>query len=78
MDVATFEGPLVGRLIPEARTARAIALGGFVLLGSLILWASAKVSVPFWPQMALMKTAGTAQARSSAGCERAMRATARL
>lgn len=49
MSAVSLNRPLVGRFIPGEGIARAAALAGFAVLGSLILWASAKVSVPFWP-----------------------------
>jgi biotin transport system substrate-specific component len=49
MSAVAVERPLVGRFIPEEGARRVAALAGFAVLGTLILWASAKVSVPFWP-----------------------------
>jgi biotin transport system substrate-specific component len=56
MAAATLNQPLVGRLVPDEGAARIAALAGFALLGSLILWASAKVSVPFWPVPMTLQT----------------------
>jgi biotin transport system substrate-specific component len=52
--------PLVGRFIPNEGAARIAALVGFAILGSLILWASAKVSVPFWPVPMTLQTGAVA------------------
>lgn len=49
MSAVSLNRPLVGRFIPGEGLARAAALAGFAIVGSLILWASAKISVPFWP-----------------------------
>jgi biotin transport system substrate-specific component len=54
-DVAAAR-PLIGRLIPDEGAARMAALAGFAVLGSLLLWASAKVSVPFWPVPMTLQT----------------------
>ena len=35
-------------------------LAGFAILGSLILWASAKISVPFWPVPMTLQTGAVA------------------
>ena len=40
--------PLLGRLWPTVQTNLAVKVAT-VVAGSLLLWASAKVSVPFWP-----------------------------
>jgi biotin transport system substrate-specific component len=56
MSAIALNRPLVGRWIPEGGLARAAALAGFALLGSLILWASAKISVPFYPVPMSMQT----------------------
>jgi biotin transport system substrate-specific component len=52
--------PLVGRFIPNEGAARIVALAGFAILGSLILWASAKISVPFWPVPMTLQTGAVA------------------
>jgi biotin transport system substrate-specific component len=52
--------PLVGHIIPGEGGARIAALAGFALLGSLILWASAKISVPFWPVPMTLQTGAVA------------------
>jgi biotin transport system substrate-specific component len=56
MSAIAISRPLVGHFIPEEGTARIIALAGFAVLGSLILWASAKISVPFWPVPMTLQT----------------------
>lgn len=52
--------PLIDRIVPEEGVARAAALFGLVVLGSLILWASAKISVPFWPVPMTLQTGAVA------------------
>lgn len=52
--------PLVDRFIPGQGAARMTALVGFAVLGSLILWASAKISVPFWPVPMTLQTGAVA------------------
>lgn len=49
MSAIALRRPLVGRFVPDEGVARLAALAGFAVLGSLVLWASAKISVPFWP-----------------------------
>ena len=49
MSAVAIGGPLVGRFVPEEGAGRWLALAGFAVFGTLILWVSAKVSVPFWP-----------------------------
>ncbi len=56
MSAVAVEGPIVGRFIPESGSARLVAYAGFAILGSLILWASAKISVPFWPVPMTLQT----------------------
>ena len=51
---------LVGRFIPDAGAPRAVAVVTAVVLGSLILWASAKISVPFWPVPMTLQTGAVA------------------
>jgi biotin transport system substrate-specific component len=60
MNAVAIEGPLVGRFIPEYGSARLVAYAGFAILGSLILWASAKISVPFWPVPMTLQTGAVA------------------
>ncbi len=56
MSAIAISGPLVGRFIPDEGVPRAAALAFFAVLGSLILWASAKISVPFWPVPMTLQT----------------------
>jgi biotin transport system substrate-specific component len=56
MAAITLSRPLVGHFIPDEGLPRLAALGFFAMLGSLILWASAKISVPFWPVPMTLQT----------------------
>jgi biotin transport system substrate-specific component len=56
MPAITLSRPLVGRFIPDEGVPRLAALAFFAILGSLILWASAKISVPFWPVPMTLQT----------------------
>lgn len=60
MTAIAVSRPLVRHFIPEEGTARIVALAGFAVLGTLILWASAKVSVPFWPVPMTLQTGAVA------------------
>ena len=60
MAAIAANGPLVGRFIPDEGASRLVALAGFAILGSLILWASAKISVPFWPVPMTLQTGAVA------------------
>jgi biotin transport system substrate-specific component len=60
MSAIATEGPLVGRFVPEDSAGRIAALAGFAIIGSLILWASAKISVPFWPVPMTLQTGAVA------------------
>jgi biotin transport system substrate-specific component len=60
MTIAAVKQPLIGRFVPEESARRALALAGFAVLGSLILWASAKVHVPFWPVPMTLQTGAVA------------------
>jgi biotin transport system substrate-specific component len=60
MSAIATEGPLVDRFVPEDSAGRMAALAGFAILGSLILWASAKISVPFWPVPMTLQTGAVA------------------
>ena len=60
MSAIAVSRPLVGHFIPEEGAARIAALAGFAVLGSLILWASAKISVPFWPVPMTLQTGAVA------------------
>ncbi len=57
MSAIAVSRPLVGHFIPEeSGAARLAAYAGFAILGSLILYASAKISVPFWPVPMTLQT----------------------
>jgi biotin transport system substrate-specific component len=60
MSAIAVSRPLVGHFIPAEGSARMLALAGFAILGSLILWASAKISVPFWPVPMTLQTGAVA------------------
>src|SRR3712207_4614320 len=60
MSAVALNTALVDRFIPEAGVRRAAALAGFAVLGTLILWASAKISVPFWPVPMTLQTGAVA------------------
>ena len=60
MSAIATEGPLVDRFVPEDSAGRIAALAGFAIIGSLILWASAKISVPFWPVPMTLQTGAVA------------------
>ena len=67
MSALALNRPLVGRFIPDEGAARIVALAGFAVLGSLILWASAKVSVPFWPVPMTLQTGAVAMIGAAYG-----------
>ena len=52
--------PLVGHVLPSEGAARLAAMVGMALFGSLILYASAKISVPFWPVPMTLQTGAVA------------------
>ncbi|HEX2257704.1 MAG TPA: biotin transporter BioY [Afifellaceae bacterium] len=56
MSAAAARGPLVGRFIPDEGAARLAAYVGLAIAGTLLLWLSAKVKVPFWPVPMTMQT----------------------
>jgi biotin transport system substrate-specific component len=56
MNAASASRPLVDHILPEQGAARHAAVVGMVLLGAAILWASAKISVPFYPVPMSMQT----------------------
>jgi biotin transport system substrate-specific component len=60
MTAVVAEGPLVDRFIPQSGNARLAGYVGFAILGSLILYASAKISVPFWPVPMTLQTGAVA------------------
>ena len=60
MSAIAVSRPLVGHFMPEEGAARIASLAGFAIIGSLILWASAKISVPFWPVPMTLQTGAVA------------------
>jgi biotin transport system substrate-specific component len=56
MSAVAARGPLIGRFIPEEGAARLAAHVGLAIAGTLLLWLSAKVKVPFWPVPMTMQT----------------------
>jgi biotin transport system substrate-specific component len=67
MSAAAVRGPLVESFVPDEGAARLAALAGFAVLGSLILWASAKISVPFWPVPMTLQTGAVAMLAAAYG-----------
>ena len=65
MFALTAPQPLIGRIIPGEGSARWAVNAALVVAGSLVLWASAKIQVPFYPvpmtlqTMAIMVIAAT-------------------
>jgi biotin transport system substrate-specific component len=60
MAAIALKGPLVGRYLPEEGAPRLAALAVLAVLGTLILWASAKISMPFWPVPMTLQTGAVA------------------
>jgi biotin transport system substrate-specific component len=60
MSAIAVSRPLADRFVPEEGAARAAALVALAVFGSLILWASAKISVPFWPVPMTLQTGAVA------------------
>jgi len=56
MFALTAPRPLVGRIIPDEGAARWAANVTLVVAGSLVLWASAKIQVPFYPVPMTLQT----------------------
>lgn len=56
MAAAAVTGPLIDRFVPQDGPARVAAVCVLALLGSILLWASAKISVPFWPVPMTLQT----------------------
>jgi biotin transport system substrate-specific component len=56
MSAVAVRGPLVGRFVPAEGAARLAAYAGLAIAGTLLLWLSAKVKVPFWPVPMTMQT----------------------
>lgn len=56
MSLTATHEPVATQLLPREGARRLAALAGLAVLGSLILWASAKISVPFWPVPMTLQT----------------------
>ncbi len=56
MFALTAPRPLIGRIIPDEGAARWAANAALVVAGSLVLWASAKIQVPFYPVPMTLQT----------------------
>ena len=56
MSAVLVHGPLVGRWLPARGLPRWLTMGLLAVLGTLLLWASAKVKVPFWPVPMTLQT----------------------
>jgi biotin transport system substrate-specific component len=56
MPAIAVKRPLADHFLPDEGVARVAALAGLAALGSLILWASAKITVPFWPVPMTLQT----------------------
>jgi biotin transport system substrate-specific component len=56
MNLTATHQPLAAQFIPEQGSRRLAAMAGLAILGALLLWASAKVSVPFWPVPMTLQT----------------------
>jgi biotin transport system substrate-specific component len=60
MSTIAIAGPLVDRFVPQEGAGRWAMQVALAVLGSLILWASAKISVPFWPVPMTLQTGAVA------------------
>jgi len=49
MTILAAPAPMVGRLVPADRVSRILAYAVLAVAGTLLIWASAKVKVPFYP-----------------------------
>jgi len=56
MFALTAPRPLIGGIIPDEGAARWAANAALVFAGSLVLWASAKIQVPFYPVPMTLQT----------------------
>jgi biotin transport system substrate-specific component len=56
MFALTAPRPLIGGVIPDEGSARWAANAALVVAGSLVLWASAKIQVPFYPVPMTLQT----------------------
>jgi biotin transport system substrate-specific component len=60
MNADAIRQPLAMHLLPEGAIARPFGLVLLALAGSLVLWASAKISVPFFPVPMTLQTGAVA------------------
>ncbi|MYZ47911.1 biotin transporter BioY [Propylenella binzhouense] len=60
MKAVASSATMIERVVPEEGSARLAAQIGLVFFGTLILWASAKISVPFWPVPMTLQTGAVA------------------
>ena len=56
MSAIALNRPLVGRFVPDAGVARLAALVALAVLGTIVLWISAKLKVPFLPVPVTLQT----------------------
>ena len=56
MFALTAPRPLIGRIVPDEGSARWAANAALVVAGSVLLWASAKIQVPFYPVPMTLQT----------------------
>ena len=56
MFALTAPRPLIGRVIPDEGRARWAVNAALVVAGSLVLWVSAKIQVPFYPVPMTLQT----------------------
>ena len=56
MTAFAAERPLVDRMLPHDRAARVATLAGLAIIGTLVLWASAQIKVPFLPVPVTLQT----------------------
>jgi biotin transport system substrate-specific component len=67
MAAIATRGPLVAGIVPDEGSARFAVQAVLVVLGTLILWASAKISVPFWPVPMTLQTGAVALVAAAYG-----------
>ena len=56
MFALTAPRPLIGRIVPDEGSARWAANAAVVVAGSFLLWATAKIQVPFYPVPMTLQT----------------------
>jgi biotin transport system substrate-specific component len=56
MFALTAPRPLIGRIVPDEGAARWAVNAALVVAGSLVLWVSAKIQVPFYPVPMTLQT----------------------